>query len=137
MSLRLNVPARINQAWSSVIHNLIPNAALINSHLTHLRNISSCLEAVLFERQTFLVLAKSGSGLDADPDLDPGAGTKKTLGISGAAEDEEKNKVKAKAVMMDVEGLDEVEIANGARGLERKRFEKISEVVKGFRRTCQ
>jgi Ras-related GTP-binding protein A/B len=39
--------------------------------------------------------------------------------------------------MMDVEGLDEVEIANGARGLERKRFEKISEVVKGFRRTCQ
>ncbi|KAG7571271.1 hypothetical protein FFLO_00783 [Filobasidium floriforme] len=127
------------KAWSSVIHNLIPNAALINSHLTHLRNISSCLEAVLFERQTFLVLAKSGSGLDADPDLDPGAstGTNKTLGNTGAAEDEEKNKVKAKAVMMDVEGLDEVEVANGARGLERKRFEKISEVVKGFRRTCQ
>ena len=139
MSLRLNVPALFEQAWSSVIHNLIPNAALINSHLTHLRNISSCLEAVLFERQTFLVLAKSGSGLDADPDLDPGAsiGTNKTLGNTGSAEDEEKNKVKAKAVMMDVEGLDEVEIANGARGLERKRFEKISEVVKGFRRTCQ
>jgi Ras-related GTP-binding protein A/B len=139
MSLRLIVPALFEQAWSSVIHNLIPNAALINSHLTHLRNISSCLEAVLFERQTFLVLAKSGSGLDADPDLDPGAstGTNKTLGNTGSAEDEEKNKVKAKAVMMDVEGLDEVEIDNGARGLERKRFEKISEVVKGFRRTCQ
>ena len=85
------------------------------------------------------MLAKSGSGLDADPDLDPAAstGTNKTLGNTGSAEDEEKNKVKAKAVMMDVEGLDEVEIDNGARGLERKRFEEISEVVKGFRRTCQ
>lgn len=84
----------------------------------------------MFERQTFLVLAKSGSGLDADPDLEPRA--------AGSIMDKTKEEEdKRKAVMMDVEGLDEVEIANGARGLERKRFEKISEVVKGFRRTCQ
>ena len=75
------------------------------------------------------MLAKSGSGLDADPDLEPRGSTD----VSKAKEDEDKSK----AVMMDVEGLDEIEIANGARGLERKRFEKISEVVKGFRRTCQ
>jgi Ras-related GTP-binding protein A/B len=108
------------KAWSSVIHTLIPNASLITSHLTHLRDISSCVEAVLFERQTFLVLAKSGSGLDADPE--------KGSGLLMGEEDE------------DVDGsggFDEVELRGGAKGLERKRFEKISEVVKGFRTTCQ
>lgn len=89
------------QAWSSVIHTLIPNASLIRSHLTHLRNISSSIEAVLFERQTFLVLAKSGSEIDAD-------------------EDE----------------LDKVEIQGGVKGLDRKRFEKVSEIIKGFRLDC-
>lgn len=87
---------------------------------------------MLFERQTFLVLAKSGSGLDADPEHEaPSSSSIK--GVSAKTIEENKSK----AVMMDVEGLDEVEIAGGARGLERKRFEKISEVVKGFRRTCQ
>lgn len=89
------------KAWSSVIHTLIPNASLIRSHLTHLRNISSSIEAVLFERQTFLVLAKSGSEIDAD-------------------EDE----------------LDGVEVRGGVKGLDRKRFEKVSEIIKGFRLDC-
>lgn len=55
----------------------------------------------MFERQTFLVLAKSGSEIDAD-------------------EDE----------------LDEVEVQGGVKGLDRKRFEKVSEIIKGFRLDC-
>lgn len=100
MSLQAHQTLR-TQAWSSVIHTLIPNASLIRSHLTHLRNISSSIEAVLFERQTFLVLAKSGSEIDAD-------------------EDE----------------LDEAEVQGGVKGLDRKRFEKVSEIIKGFRLDC-
>jgi len=90
------------KAWSSVIHTLVPNASLMQSHLTHLCKMLSCTEAVLFESQTFLVLAKSGSDLDCD-------------------ETE----------------LEEYERLGGAVGFNRKRFEKISEIVKEFRHTCR
>lgn len=57
---------------------------------------------VVFEAETFLVMAKSGSPLDAE-----------------------------------VEEYDSIEIANGVANLDRDRFEKISEIVKRFRKTCQ
>ncbi|WVQ95527.1 hypothetical protein IAU59_002624 [Kwoniella sp. CBS 9459] len=90
------------KAWSSIIHTLIPNIALITSHLTYLRDVCLSVEAVLFEAETFLVIAKSGSPLDCDPS-----------------------------------DLDQVELANGAKELDQQRFEKISEIVKGFKKTCQ
>ncbi|WWC98727.1 hypothetical protein V866_005620 [Kwoniella sp. B9012] len=89
------------KAWSSIIHTLIPNISLITSHLTYLRDLCLGVEAVLFEADTFLVIAKSGSPLDCDPS-----------------------------------DLDAVEIDNGARELDQQRFEKISEIVKGFKKTC-
>ncbi|WWD20577.1 hypothetical protein CI109_105053 [Kwoniella shandongensis] len=90
------------KAWSSIIHTLIPNINLITSHLTYLRNLNQAVEAVLFEAETFLVIAKSGSPLDCDTN-----------------------------------DLDEVEVNKGAKGLDQQRFEKISEIVKGFRKICQ
>lgn len=56
----------------------------------------------MFEGETFLVMAKSGSPLDA-------------------AELE----------------LDEWESERGVGRLDRQRFEKVSEIIKSFRRTCQ
>ena len=37
----------------------------------------------------------------------------------------------------DESDLDEQERTYGAQGLSKQRFEKISEIVKGFRKTCQ
>jgi Ras-related GTP-binding protein A/B len=91
-----------NQAWSSVIHTLVPNIGLITSHLTFLRDLCLAVEIVVFEAETFLVIAKSGSPLDAD-----------------ASE------------------LDRHELEGGAEVLDKQRFEKTSEIVKGFRKTCQ
>ncbi|OWZ59610.1 Gtr1/RagA G protein Gtr1 [Cryptococcus neoformans c45] len=90
------------KAWSSIIHTLIPNISLITSHLTYLRDLCLCVEAVMFEAETFLVIAKSGSPLDCDPS-----------------------------------DLDAVEAKAGAKDLDRQRFEKISEIIKGFRKVCQ
>ena len=90
------------QAWSSVVHTLIPNINLITTHLTFLRDLCLGVEAVLFEAETFLVIAKSGSPLDSHPSE-----------------------------------LDAREIQGGAEVLDLQRFEKISEIVKGFRKTCQ
>lgn len=56
----------------------------------------------MFEAETFLVIAKSGSPLDAE-----------------------------------ASDLDDREVKGGMKALDRKRFEKISETIKGFRKTCQ
>lgn len=59
-------------------------------------------EIAAFESETFLVMAKSGSPLDAE-----------------ASE------------------ADDAERAKGVARLDEQRFEKISEIVKSFRKTCQ
>lgn len=92
----------LSQAWSSVIHTLIPNVRTAIKHLTYLRDLLLAVEAVMFESETFLVIAKSGSPIDSDP-----------------------------------ADFDEREVSSGVRGLDPQRFEKISEIVKGFRKTCQ
>jgi len=56
----------------------------------------------VFEAETFLIIAKSGSPLDAN--------------------------------MAD---FDDRETRGGMRSLDQKRFEKISDTIKAFRRTCQ
>jgi Ras-related GTP-binding protein A/B len=46
------------QAWSSVVQQLIPNRKFIKNTLQNLCEISLCNEAVLFERETFLILSQ-------------------------------------------------------------------------------
>lgn len=60
------------------------------------------VETVLFESETFLVIAKSGTPLDSEPS-----------------------------------DFDAKEVEAGVKGLDPQRFEKISEIIKGFRKTCQ
>jgi len=47
------------KAWSSIVHTIIPNAAVLSKHLTTFAQACSATEAILFERTTFLVLATS------------------------------------------------------------------------------
>ncbi|KAJ7137818.1 Gtr1/RagA G protein conserved region-domain-containing protein [Mycena epipterygia] len=47
------------RAWSSIVHTLIPNAAVLSKHLTIFAEACSATEVVLFERTTFLVIATS------------------------------------------------------------------------------
>lgn len=81
---------------------MIPNIGLIQTHLNFFRELCLAVEVVVFETDTFLVIAKSGSPIGCDPAQ-----------------------------------FDEVEQAAGAKTLDPQRFEKISELVKGFRKTCQ
>jgi Ras-related GTP-binding protein A/B len=62
------------QAWSSIVHTLIPNAAILSKHLTTFSEACSATEVILFERTTFLVIATSSSRDSEDEDnhqLDP------------------------------------------------------------------
>ncbi|KAJ7578457.1 Gtr1/RagA G protein conserved region-domain-containing protein [Mycena floridula] len=54
------------KAWSSIVHTLIPNAAVLSKHLSTFAEACSATEVILFERTTFLVIATSCS-----PTTDP------------------------------------------------------------------
>jgi len=49
------------KAWSSIVHTLIPNAAILSKHLTTFAAACNAAEVILFERTTFLVIATSSS----------------------------------------------------------------------------
>jgi len=49
------------RAWSRIVHSLIPNAPLLSQHLTTFADICNAVEVVLFERTTFLIIARSGT----------------------------------------------------------------------------
>ncbi|KAE9397382.1 hypothetical protein BT96DRAFT_921568 [Gymnopus androsaceus JB14] len=49
------------RAWSSIVHTLIPNAAVLSKHLNIFAEACSATEVILFERTTFLVIATSSS----------------------------------------------------------------------------
>jgi Ras-related GTP-binding protein A/B len=57
------------QAWSSIVHTLIPNAAILSKHLTTFAEACSATEVVLFERTTFLVIATSTTKAASEQDL--------------------------------------------------------------------
>jgi hypothetical protein len=55
------------QAWSSIVHALIPNIAVLTTHLRNFCDICEADEVVLFERATFLVIAEATLRKHADP----------------------------------------------------------------------
>lgn len=49
------------QAWSQIVHCLIPNIRVLENHLGHFCRICDADEVVLFERTTFLVIATAAT----------------------------------------------------------------------------
>ncbi|KIO34761.1 hypothetical protein M407DRAFT_89830 [Tulasnella calospora MUT 4182] len=96
------------KAWSRIVHTLIPNAPLLSKHLTTFARICSASEVVLFERTTFLIIARSGDQSMAEFDSD----SDDSLDGSG-----------------NTDGESDV-------ALNPKRFEKISELIKAFKISC-
>ena len=61
------------KAWSEIVTNLIPNIALLETHLNNFCRICDADEVVLFERATFLVIAQAqGEDAAAPQDTDVG-----------------------------------------------------------------
>ncbi|KAJ7481140.1 Gtr1/RagA G protein conserved region-domain-containing protein [Mycena galericulata] len=58
------------RAWSSIVHTLIPNAAVLSKHLTIFSEACSATEVILFERTTFLVIATSSRDTSSE-ELEP------------------------------------------------------------------
>ncbi|KDQ19770.1 hypothetical protein BOTBODRAFT_101961 [Botryobasidium botryosum FD-172 SS1] len=100
------------RAWSRIVHSLIPNIPVLCSHLTTFATICSATEVVLFERHTFLIIARSGD--------DPTDNKADDFAEPTEQDDEE----------------EQTQTDQPSAELNPKRFEKISELVKGFRYSC-
>ncbi|KAJ7311600.1 Gtr1/RagA G protein conserved region-domain-containing protein [Mycena albidolilacea] len=102
------------RAWSSIVHTLIPNAAVLSKHLTIFADACSATEVILFERTTFLVIAtssppSSASSSSSTPSPSPSPSTPSS---SSSPE------------------------ANAFQELEATRYERTSELIKAFKHSC-
>lgn len=144
------------RAWSKIIHSLIPNIAVLESNLDQFAGVSGATEVVVFERKTFLVVARSGEAKERGA----GAGTedsKETASqpqppqpsSSVAAASKVSSPRKSKGAPPALGQDDTALIMEGypPSDAERKsilssgqlhpeRFEKISELVKNLRGSC-
>lgn len=55
------------KAWSSVVHQLVPNVATLENRLLALAEVCEADELVLFERASFLVIASATRVYQSDP----------------------------------------------------------------------
>jgi len=97
----------ILQAWSNIVHTLIPNAAVLSKHLTTFAEACSATEVVLFERTTFLVIATSS------PVVPPSISSPQSPNSPGAEQDH-----------LDIYQLNPT------------RYERTSELIKAFKHSC-
>ncbi|KAF5373873.1 hypothetical protein D9758_000892 [Tetrapyrgos nigripes] len=97
------------KAWSNIVHNLIPNAAILTKHLTTFAQACSATEVILFERTTFLVIATSSAMARAASSA-PALSTASLPQDSSSQED--------------------------THQLDPKRYERTSELIKAFKYSC-
>ncbi|KAJ3881326.1 Gtr1/RagA G protein conserved region-domain-containing protein [Lentinula edodes] len=105
------------RAWSSIVHTLIPNAAVLNKHLNIVAAACSATEVILFERTTFLVIATSTSSTSS-----PSASTSSTSSSS--------------ASISSSTYAPSPPSPSDPHQMHLKRYERTSELIKAFKWSC-
>ncbi|KAI0636622.1 Gtr1/RagA G protein conserved region-domain-containing protein [Trametes polyzona] len=110
-------------AWSRIVHILIPNASVLSRHLAKLAAACSATEVVLFERTTFLVIATSTppappSVASAAPSTSSSARTNGHTSVGTSHEDHE------------------AEPDPDPHKMAPTRYERTSELIKAFKYSC-
>ncbi|KIK58152.1 hypothetical protein GYMLUDRAFT_45347 [Collybiopsis luxurians FD-317 M1] len=102
------------RAWSSIVHTLIPNAAVLSRHLNIFAEACSATEVILFERTTFLVIATS-SNSSASPPASSSASASSSSSSSLSPSSSS---------------------PSDPHQLDPKRYERTSELIKAFKWSC-
>ena len=111
----------ISQAWSRIVHTLIPNATILSKHLTTFAEACNATEVILFERATFLVIATSQR--TTLPQAAASSSASQPNGHGDGDDDSE------------MDDDDNADPAN-AHGMVPTRYERTSELIKTFKRAC-
>ncbi|KAH9852684.1 Gtr1/RagA G protein conserved region-domain-containing protein [Lenzites betulinus] len=110
-------------AWSRIVHILIPNASVLSRHLAKLAAACSATEVVLFERTTFLVIATSTP-------LPPPSIASAAASTSSSAKTNGQTSVGTSNEDFEAEpDLDPHKMAP-------TRYERTSELIKAFKYSC-
>lgn len=123
------------KAWSEIVTNLIPNIALLETHLNNFCRICDADEVVLFERATFLVIAQAqgeDAVLEQDGKVPTSIPTSVTTGRPSTGEDDLGSEDPTQSIMADQA------IVHRKRQMhfDPHRYEKISNIVKQFKLSC-
>ncbi|PCH37743.1 rraga protein [Wolfiporia cocos MD-104 SS10] len=122
------------KAWSSIVHTLIPNAAVLSKHLTTLARACSATEVILFERTTFLVIATSSPppvATASSGSLHVSSSTNSSVSSHTA------NGVPSSALSHgSTLTSDEDASENDPHRLAPTRYERTSELIKAFKHAC-
>ncbi|KAI0647411.1 Gtr1/RagA G protein conserved region-domain-containing protein [Trametes meyenii] len=110
-------------AWSRIVHILIPNASVLSRHLAKLASACSATEVVLFERTTFLVIATS-----TPPPPPPTA--------SAVASPSSSAKTNGHTSFGTSREDREVEANSDPHKMAPTRYERTSELIKAFKYSC-
>jgi Ras-related GTP-binding protein A/B len=115
------------QAWSRIVHSIIPNAAVLTKHLTTFAEVCSATEVILFERTTFLVIATSN--------LQP-----PQQSVSAIASSHKSPSVTSSQLLYATNGsgseLTAPNAAESLHALNGKRYERTSELIKALKYSC-
>lgn len=125
------------KAWSEIVTNLIPNIALLETHLKNFCRICDADEVVLFERATFLVIAQT-QGEDVTIEEDDGKvpesiPTSVTTGRPSAVGDED---LGLEDPVQPNFGDQPLVYRKRQMHFDPHRYEKISNIVKQFKLSC-
>ncbi|KAG8751168.1 GTP-binding protein gtr1 [Serendipita sp. 396] len=133
------------KAWSQIVHTLIPNAAALKRGLTTLTRACGAVEAVLFEKTTFLLIAhseglrntmdenllmasSSSSTVSTDTSSHPGTSSTSTDGSNGPPS----GSVSDGGTVSTAEQLRLQHLSR----LSANRFERVSSILKIFKLRC-
>ncbi|KAH3684693.1 hypothetical protein WICPIJ_004328 [Wickerhamomyces pijperi] len=98
------------KAWSSIVCSLIPNMNTYETHLTKLLGLFDASEIILFEKSTFLVISSKTSDTDTDTEQ--------------------------KQIPQNGKDSQQQQPGSQLANLDPKRFEKISNIMKNFKQSC-
>ncbi|CAO1622555.1 unnamed protein product [Parajaminaea phylloscopi] len=126
------------RAWSKIVHSLVPNIATLEDNLTQFARLTAATDAVIFERKTFLVIARSEAADTTEPA--PGTPLAPQEVPRGLARNAHKRSSPGEDMDDLLEGYPQTDAERKSildKGqMHPERFEKISELVKNLRGSC-
>lgn len=135
------------RAWSRIVQTQIPALAVLERHLQQLADTCSASEVVVFERTTFLVIAKAlGTSSASSTSALSSSFERSRLGGFNYDEEEEGMEgfrdTQGKSTSLHSGFITPIDsslpkTSPAPTSLDPERFEKVSELIKNFKLSCQ
>ncbi|SPO19879.1 related to GTR1 - GTP-binding protein [Ustilago trichophora] len=149
------------RAWSRIVQTQIPALSVLERHLKQLADTCSANEVVVFERNTFLVITKATSTTNTTTSNNSGLGSSSSQSVGYTYEEEEEGMEGFRDTQGRLSSSNLLPLGSGfitctssldpnptfshpqhvststTTMLDPERFEKVSELIKNFKLSCQ